>query len=286
MCHAPAMGSTSDSTASAATATPTVGFIGAGRMGMPMVERLRAAGLPVVAVVRRPELADQLRELGVDVVTRPADAGAAADVLIECVFDDHQVEDVLLGPDGALTAMRPGAVVVVHTTGSPALAVRLQDAAPEGVSVMDVPVSGHASDISAGHITLLAGGTAAALDAARPALATYGDPIVHLGPLGAGQKVKLLNNVLFAVNVRLAGEIYGLAAAIGVDAPAALDAIGESSGRSFGLAMAARDPEHVYEQLREFLDKDVATVEDLATELGIDLGLPGAIAHWWRVGPD
>ncbi|MET0145989.1 MAG: NAD(P)-dependent oxidoreductase, partial [Ilumatobacteraceae bacterium] len=265
-------------------AGPAVGFIGAGRMGLPMVQRLRAAGMPVVAVARRRELVDQVRAIGVTVVDTPADVGRACAVLIECVFDDRQVEEVLLGEHGALGVMAAGSTVVLHTTGSPRLAERLQAAAPEGVTVLDVPVSGPASDIVAGHITLLAGGPAAALDMARPALATYGHPILHLGVLGDGQRVKLLNNLQFAVNVRLARDLYRMAADLGVDAAAALSAVGESSGRSFGLQMAATDPEHIFERLREFLDKDVATVEAMASEHGGERGRLGEIAPWWRNG--
>jgi 3-hydroxyisobutyrate dehydrogenase-like beta-hydroxyacid dehydrogenase len=96
---------------------------------------------------------------------------------------------------------------VLHTTGSPrtaqAIAAR---ATPRGIGVVDCPVSGGPHDIAAGHVTLLAGGDGADIDRVRPVLAAYGDPMLHVGPLGAGQGVKLVNNAVFAANIGLLAE--------------------------------------------------------------------------------
>jgi len=266
---------------------PTVGFIGAGRMGFPMVRRLVGAGLDVVAVGRRPETAAALRELGVTVLDAPAAVGAAAQVLCVMTFDDAQVRDVLLGEPGAggaLGAMRPGATLVVHTTCGPDLVNALQEAAPAGVSVLDAPVSGRAPDILAGRITLLVGGREDHLETVRPVLAAYGNPILHLGPLGSGQRTKLLNNLLFAVNMRLAGDVGALAERLGLDPVTAMRAIAVSSGSSYALGAVAEfgGPDVAFERVREFLGKDVSFVQALAAELGVDLGRLGEIAAWWH----
>ncbi len=262
----------------------TVGFIGAGRMGFPMVQRLVGAGLDVVAVGRRPETAAALRELGVTVLDGPAAVGAAARVLCVMTFDDAQVRAVLLGKQGALGAMRPGSTLVVHTTCGPDLVNALQEAAPAGVRVLDAPVSGRAPDILAGRITLLVGGQEDHLETVRPVLATYGNPILHLGPLGSGQRVKLLNNLLFAVNMRLAGDLGGLAERLGLDPVTAMRAIAVSSGSSYALGAVAEfgGPDVAFERVGEFLGKDVSFVQALAAELGVDLGRLGEIAAWWH----
>jgi 3-hydroxyisobutyrate dehydrogenase-like beta-hydroxyacid dehydrogenase len=204
------------------------------------------------------------------------------------VFDDAQVRAVLLGQagpgDGALGAMPSGATVVIHTTCGPDLVNALQDAAPDGVRVLDAPVSGRAPDILAGRITLLAGGEEAHLEAVRPVLASYGDPILYLGPLGSGQRVKLLNNLLFAVNMRLAGDVGELAERLGLDPVAAMRAIGASSGASYALNAVTEfgGPAAALPRVREFLDKDVSFVQALAAELGVDLGRLGEIAEYWH----
>jgi 3-hydroxyisobutyrate dehydrogenase-like beta-hydroxyacid dehydrogenase len=127
---------------------------------------------------------------------------AKADVVCVCVFSDEQVTDVCLG-DGLLDAMPAGSVLVVHTTGSPATVRSLEKRAPRGVGVIDCPVSGGPHDIAAGAITLLAGGAAEHVERAAPVLKAYGDPILHVGPLGAGQAVKLVNNAVFAASIGL-----------------------------------------------------------------------------------
>ena len=271
--------------------SPTVGFIGAGRMGMPMVQRLVGAGFDVVATARRPETLTALQDLGVTVLASPGDVGAAASVLCICTFDEAQSHDALLGrstPDGAsggaLGAMRPGSTLVVHTTCGPDLIVALEHAAPEGVTILDAPVSGRAPDILAGRLTLLVGGDADRLDAIRSVLGAYSDPILHLGPLGSGVRTKLLNNLLFAVNMRLVGDVVALAEQLNLNPVTTIQAIQRSSGSSNALSAVAEfgGPAEAFKRVREFLDKDVGVVQHVAAELEVDLGRLGDIADWWH----
>jgi len=152
------------------------------------------------------------------------------------------------------------------------------------VGVLDAPVSGRAPDILAGRITLLVGGPPERLEAVRPVLAAYGNPILPLGPLGSGQRVKLLNNLLFAVNMRLAGDVAVLAERLGLDPVPAMRAIVTSSGSSYALNAVAEfgGPEVALPRVREFLDKDVSFVQQLAADLGVDLGRLGEIAEYWH----
>ena len=117
------------------------------------------------------------------------------------MFTDEQVAQVCLA--GVLVAaMPPGAALVVHTTGSPRTAQAIAAHSP-GIDVLDAPVSGGPHDIAAGSVTLFVGGPDDAVARVRPVLAAYGDPILHVGPLGAGQAVKLINNALFAAQIGL-----------------------------------------------------------------------------------
>jgi 3-hydroxyisobutyrate dehydrogenase-like beta-hydroxyacid dehydrogenase len=258
-----------------------IGFIGPGQMGRPMVDRIVGAGHDVTVHARRDETADELRAAGLVAVRQPRDAVAGAEVVIVCVFDDAQLRSVLLD-DGALDAARSGAVVISHVTGSPRTARTLRAAAPSGVDVLDVPVSGTAADIGDGRLTLLVGGDASALERARPALASYGDPIVHVGDLGTSQVVKLLNNALFSATFRAACDAALLAEQTGIPHERFVSVVQACSGDSFALRVLQRgSPADVARGVQRYLRKDVAAAQVAASELGLDLGRLGRWAAWF-----
>ncbi|GAB2825254.1 NAD(P)-dependent oxidoreductase [Actinocorallia aurea] len=249
-----------------------VGFVGAGRMGRPMVGRLVAAGHEVRALGRTAGAREALSGDGAAPVASVVEAAAGADAVVVCLYSDEQVRDV--GP-GLVAVMPKGSVLVLHTTGSPRTAEDLAArAAGCGVEVLDVPVSGGPHDIAAGRLTLFAGGSDPALDQARPVLAAYGDPILHVGPLGAGQRVKLVNNALFAAHIGLLADAVRLAAALGVPEEALLDALPHASSASRALAGVAsrRSVAEFARTAGPFLGKDLAVARALAAELGADLG--------------
>ena len=117
-------------------------------------------------------------------------------------------------PSGALAAMADGSVVIVHSTVHPATCLRLQEDYPN-LHVLDAPVSGGGHKAAAGELLVMVGGPAEVVDRCRPVLETFGDPVLHLGPLGAGQEAKLLNNAVFAAQLALAAEVFALAADAG-----------------------------------------------------------------------
>lgn len=255
-----------------------VGFIGPGQMGRPMVERLLAAGTPVCVHARRAEVRAELEAAGAEVVEHAAEAMARSSVVICCLFSDAQLRSVLLD-DGALGAARPGTLVLDHVTGSPALLDELVAAAPEGVQVIDAPVSGTADQIRAGTLTVMLGGPDEVVERARPVLAAYADPILALGPLGVALRVKLVNNVLFAANLRLAADAQRIARALDVELDVLARGVGRSSGATTALAIVGGHEVATVEQgARPFLEKDVAVVEGVAHELGLDLGELGRLA--------
>jgi 3-hydroxyisobutyrate dehydrogenase-like beta-hydroxyacid dehydrogenase len=252
-----------------------LGLVGAGRMGRPMVRRLIGAGHQVSVLARSERTRRALADEGIPAVTDAAGAAREAQAVLVCVFTDDQVREVCLdGP--LLTAMPRGSALVVHTTGSPrtaeAIAARAE---PDGIDVIDAPVSGGPHDIAAGRVTLFAGGTAGAVDRIRPVLASYGDPVLHVGPLGSGQRVKLVNNALFAAQIGLVADAVRLGGQLGVDEAVLLGALPHGSAASRALAGAAgRGSVATFtEMVREFLSKDVAAVRQTAAELGAGLGM-------------
>jgi 3-hydroxyisobutyrate dehydrogenase-like beta-hydroxyacid dehydrogenase len=257
-----------------------VGFIGVGQMGRPMVDRLAAGGWSPEVFVRRPELRTELETAGVPVAATAVELAGRVDLLIVCLFKDDQVR-ALLFDDGVLAAMRPGAVLVNHVTGSPSLAVELQAAAPAGVTVLDVPISGTANSIRAGELTLLAAGDGDALAKVRPALESYGHPVIEIGGLGDAQRMKLINNLMFTAQLRIAVEAAALGASLGVAPTELARVIAECSGDSFALRLFQHmAPEAMAAGAKPYLVKDVAVIREIAQAEGIDLGVLGELASW------
>lgn len=267
------------------TDTLRIGFVGAGQMGLPMVRRLVAAGHQVAAYARRAEAREQIESAGATGVDDPKAAVAEAEAVVVCLFSDTQLRELAVGSDGFVSTMAPGALLISHVTGSPATPRALAEAgAATGVRVVDAPVSGSAVDVDAGRLTVLLGGEGADIEASRAVLSAYGDPLLTIGPLGSAMAVKLLNNALFAAQVQLAGEVERVAADFGVDLGTVAPAILASSGRSYAMDVAGRNGSMamVVERAGHFLHKDVAVVEEVARELGLDLGVLGYVN---REGP-
>jgi 3-hydroxyisobutyrate dehydrogenase len=252
-----------------------IGFVGAGRMGAPMVRRLVDAGHTVTVLGRTREKRTAAEGLGTTAVSEPADVAAEADVVVVCVFTDDQVRAVCLD-DGLLAAMAPGATLVIHTTGNPAtardVAVRGQQ---YGVEVVDAPVSGGPDDIAAGMLTLFLGGSDSAVERVRPVLAAYGDPILHVGPLGAGQSVKLVNNTVFAAQIGLVREAVRLGAALGVGESELLTALthGSSASRVLNMVAGRGSVGAFIDVAGAFVGKDVDVVRTIAAAVDTDLGV-------------
>jgi 3-hydroxyisobutyrate dehydrogenase-like beta-hydroxyacid dehydrogenase len=252
-----------------------VGIIGVGQMGMPMLERLRGAGLDVTFRARRPEVIEAAEALGA--VAAP-DFGDR-DVVIVCMFDDAQLAEI---GAAVLGEMRRGSVFVNHTTARPETMERLAaQAVSLGVGVLDSAISGGAHDILAGALVLLVGGDEAVLEAARPALAAYSEPIIHVGRVGDGQRVKLVNNALFGAQLELLADAERVATELGMDPVLALTAIGKCSAASrvLDLMSAAGGAAPLQAAAGKYIRKDVATVEAVASELGIDLGRLGTALY-------
>ncbi|MGY1772459.1 NAD(P)-dependent oxidoreductase [Blastococcus sp. SYSU D00813] len=251
-----------------------LGFIGAGRIGRPMIGRLVAAGHQVRVLDRSEAAREAVAALGATPVDDVAAVARGAQAVLLCPYSDAQVREIAL--DGGLVdAMEPGTVLVIHTTGSPLTATGIAErAAAKDVEVVDAPISGGPPNIEAGAVTLYTGASEAGLERARPVLSAYGDPIVHLGPTGAGQQVKLINNAVFAANIGIIAEAVRLAGELGLDEGAVLRGITNGSGNSMALGGAAHAGSIATfgRAVGEFVGKDVAVVKQVAAQLGVDLG--------------
>lgn len=240
-----------------------------------MVRRLVEAGYEVRALGRTVETRRAATDLGACGVGEVGQVARNADAVIICVFTDEQVRRVCFD-DGLLTAMAPGSVLILHTTGSPRTAQDVAErAASHGVAVVDAPVSGGPHDVAAGTLTVFAGGDDDAIARVRPMLSSYADPVVHVGAVGAGQKVKLINNTLFAANIGLIAEAVRLGARLGVDETTLLAALQHGSGASRALAgiTATGSVSAFTAAVGEFIGKDVSTIRSTTADLGGDLGL-------------
>ena len=247
----------------------TVGFIGAGRMGEPMVERMLDAGHSVSVYVRRPEVRERLTARGAVVVDDPAAAAAGAEVFLSCLFDDKQLAEV--GPS-IIDALPGGAVFASHTTGSVALLRQLLDRGRRrGVEVVDAPVSGTAEAIRAGKLLVLLGGETAAVQRCAAVVAAYAEPVQPTGELGSALAVKLVNNLLFAANMQLLAEGASLAGELGVAQDVLYAALAHASGGSHAAVYASEhgDIQTFGARISEFLGKDVAACQAAADELGV-----------------
>ena len=257
-----------------------IGLVGAGRMGRPILDRLAAAGHDVTVLARRQETRAAAEADALTWAGTVAETVCEADAVIVVVLTDEQVRSVCLGPDGALAAMKPGAVLVQHTTSAPATAQLLVEAATErGIGVLDAALSGGPHDIAAGRLTLWVGGDEALLEQTRPLLEAYASPVMPVGPAGSGQRVKLVNNALFVAQVGLAIDAVRLAGSLGIEEKAILSALQHGSGSSRALDVVARggSVEAVADRLADLMLKDVTVVREVARGAGVDLGILGTV---------
>jgi 3-hydroxyisobutyrate dehydrogenase-like beta-hydroxyacid dehydrogenase len=249
-------------------------------MGAPMVGRLAEAGHEVRALGRTPEKCAAIKQLGAEAAATIEAAADAADVVIVCVFTDEQVQQVCMNSE-LFPAMKPGAALVIHTTGSPGTAEAIAASASRHfIDVVDAPVSGGPHDVAAGQVTLFVGGSDVAVEQVAPVLSSYGNPVLHVGPLGAGQRVKLINNALFAAQIGLVAETVRLGNRLGIAEPTLLQALphGSGSSRALGSIAAAGSVAAFITAVGDFIGKDVAVIRRTVAELGIDMGvLDGAV---------
>ncbi|MFT3928804.1 MAG: NAD(P)-dependent oxidoreductase [Spongiibacteraceae bacterium] len=214
------------------------GFIGLGDQGAPIARRMIDAGLSTVLWARRPESLESFKNTQAGIATSISCLARHVDYVGICVVDDAGVQQVC---DQIIPHMRPGGLIVVHSTVNPELCRTFAaKAAEKSLTLIDAPVSGGGAGAEAGTLTVMVGGDISAFNAALPVFKTFGKLIVHLGDVGAGQHAKLINNSMLAANIAIAH--YGNEAAnlFGLNRDAFIQLIKASSGHSFGFDVSAR----------------------------------------------
>ena len=250
-----------------------VGFIGLGRMGMPMSQRILQAGFPLTVHNRSRGNVDELARKGARPAFSPAEVARSSDIVLTCLPDVSTVEDIFLGEDGLMPSARPGQILVDHSTVGPATSRQLaQMAEAKGASFLDAPISGGVERAADGTLTIMAGGDRDIFEKVRPVFEAFGGNIRHVGASGSGSVVKLINQLLCSVHSLAAAEALLLGAKGGADPQMVLEILATSWGTSFmlsrnGPVMLERDFANARAPLRLYV-KDLGLVQQFANELG------------------
>ncbi|HEX6994605.1 MAG TPA: NAD(P)-dependent oxidoreductase [Gammaproteobacteria bacterium] len=214
-----------------------VAFLGLGVMGYPMAGWLSKAGHDVTVYNRTRQKAERwTSEHRGRLADSPAQAADGADLVFTCVGDDPDVREVVLGPDGVLAGMKKGAVFVDHTTASAGLAREIAAAGGErGVACLDAPVSGGQAGAEQGKLTVMVGGEPEAFARAEPVIRAYAHNVRLIGPAGAGQLTKMVNQIAIAGVVQGLAEALNFAKQAGLDVPAVIDVISKGAAQSWQM---------------------------------------------------
>lgn len=215
-----------------------VGFIGLGSQGGPMARVIAEAGFPTTLWARRPESLTPYEDTAATFAASPRELGMRSDVVGVCVVADDDVDAVLRGPDGVLAGLATGGIVLVHSTTRPETCTRLQADFPH-INVLDAPVSGGGHRAAVRELLVMVGGDASAFDRCRPVLETFANPFVHLGPLGSGQRAKLLNNALFTAQLGLVADAFAIARRHGLETAGLTAVLAAGSSRSYAAEIVA-----------------------------------------------
>jgi 3-hydroxyisobutyrate dehydrogenase len=260
-----------------------VAFLGLGTMGSAMAANLARAGFPLVVWNRTPGRAPELAELGVETADHPADAAGRADLVVVCVSDTPDVEAVLFGTDGIVRGARAGSLVIDCSTIAPSgswdFAARLRE---HGIAMVDAPVSGGSEGARNATLTIFVGGDERDVERARPVLSALGRTITHVGPIGAGQAVKAVNQVILAGTYLGVAEGIVLAIKAGLDVEQVVAALGGGAAQSWVLANRSGrmlDNDYPLGFKVALHRKDLGIALDLADQLGASLPITALAAQ-------
>ena len=267
-----------------AAADLMVGVIGLGEMGLPMALRVRGAGLRVLGYDVRDEAGRGLAAAGGEVAASAGDVAAGSDVTIVMVRTPVQAEAVVLGAGGVLErARRGGLVIVMSTVGVPVMRRLAEAARRAGLRFLDAPVSGGRARAEDGTLTIIVGGTAADVEAARPVLAAMGTQIEHVGDAGAGTTVKMANQVLLTVSLIAAREMAALTDAAGLQTDKVWDVLRTCTGTTWVVEHwpVAREWVEAYRPgtSLDILVKDTGLALETAREAGVSAPMLGLVSQ-------
>jgi 3-hydroxyisobutyrate dehydrogenase len=270
------------------TSLPTLAFAGVGLMGLPMTQRLLAAGYPLSVWNRSFDKCAPLQALGAQVMASPAQLCAQADIVMLCLANTEVVREVVFGPGGIVETAKPGQLLVDFSSLEPAatreMAAELQ--ARCGMHWVDAPVSGGTPGAANGTLAIMAGGRVEDIERVRPVLAHLGQRLTRMGDVGAGQVIKVCNQMIVACNALVIAEVVALAEQAGVDASLIAPALAGGFADSKPLQilapqMAESQFEPVKWHVRTLL-KDLDTAVKLSQQVGSATPLSGLAAQLMR----
>lgn len=252
-------------------------------MGKGMAANLVRAGHDVIVWNRTPQRMTEVA--GAVPADSPADVASRCDVVMICVSDTPDVIEVVEGPDGVLDGLRAGSLVVDHSTISPAETERLAGVVGDrGGSWIDAPVSGGSEGAERGTLSVMVGGTAEDVERARPFVDAFASTITHVGPVGAGQTVKIVNQILVVGNQLAASEALLMAQAAGLDLEATLAAV--EGGAAGSWMLSNRGPQMIRRDWSpgftiDLQQKDLRLVLEAAARLGVPLPATALIVQMY-----
>ena len=261
-------------------------FIGLGVMGYPMAGYLSKAGHDVVVYNRTQSKAeDWVREYGGRAASTPAAAAEQAAIVFSCVGNDDDVRDVILGREGVLNGVAPGATIVDHTTASARLARQIHSiAAEKSVGFLDAPVSGGQAGAESGQLAVMVGGDDAVFERAVPVMKSYAKAITHIGPTGSGQLAKMVNQICIAGIVQGLSEGLDFAMRAGLDPAVVIESISKGAAQSWQMENRWRtmvDGEFDFGFAVDWMRKDLRIALDEAESNGADLELTRLVDRFY-----
>ena len=261
-------------------------FVGLGVMGYPMAGHLAANGHEVVVFNRTTATAERwCGEHGGRHAATPAEAAAGAEFVFTCVGNDDDVREVVTGTDGVLKAMRGDSVLVDHTTASASLAKELEGAASEvGVGFLDAPLSGGQIGAENGQLTIMVGGNEPVFERARPVMESYAKAITLIGPAGAGQLAKMVNQICIAGVLQGLAEGLDFAIRSGVDTRKVVEAISRGAAQSWQMEnrwQTMIDGEFDFGFAVDWMRKDLGMALDEARRNGAQLEMTQLVDRFY-----
>jgi 3-hydroxyisobutyrate dehydrogenase len=263
-----------------------VGFIGLGIMGQGMARNLLKSGFNLTVWNRTTSKMDSLIEAGARAGQNPADVAAQSDITVICVSDTPDVEAVVLGEGGVIEGAGAGSLVIDCSTISPLATQTMARALAErGVGMLDAPISGGSEGAANGTLSIMVGGDAGEFERALPVFEAMGQTITHVGASGAGQIVKLVNQILVVGHALAMSEALLFAQAGGVDLQKTLAAV--EAGAAGSWMLSNRGPQIIRRDWRpgftiDLQQKDVRLILDAADDLGVPVPGTGLIFQLYR----
>jgi len=264
-----------------------IGFIGLGLMGKPMALNIAKANFPLMVYDVREEPLAELAKLGAKVAKSAKEVGRESDIVVVMVSSYSQVKEAAFPPEGALGGMRSGSTLIITSTILPREVEEVEKIAKQsGVVVIDSPVSGGTSRAEEGTLTFMVGGDEEAMRNSQDVLQAMGQHIYHVGKVGQGQAVKIINQILVSANIVSVAEAMVMAKKLGLNLPKLVDIISNSGGdssvfRKMAPQMIAGD--FTTKAAVNLFTKDTGIIMKTGLELEVPLPISSISYQVWRM---